>query len=427
MDKRKLMVSILAGFMAFVMILSLILSLIPARVYARSSSEIQQEIDGLKDQQSVLQEQMEALRAEQDQNKNETADVVERKKTIDQQIGLLYIEINNINQQLEAYSQLIADQQEELDVALAALAALSEKNKERIRAMEEDGSLSYWSVLFKANDFADLLDRLNMVEEIAASDQRRIHEMNDAAQRVAQARDLLTQERAALEETRASLDAAQTELDEKKLESEALLAQLVAKGEEMRSLMGEYENQEDALVAELGAAEAAYNEAKQKEWEAAHPPTEPPASNGGSSSGSSDSGDHYIPPAEGSWIVPCIYVYVSGTYGWRDAPTEGASTYHTGVDLAGAEGTPIYASRSGEVTRAGYNEYNGYYVGINHGDGFSSVYLHMTTYVVDIGDYVTQGQVIGYMGSTGISTGPHLHFTIYYNGSTVNPAEYISI
>lgn len=124
-------------------------------------------------------------------------------------------------------------------------------------------------------------------------------------------------------------------------------------------------------------------------------------------------------------MIPCSYVYISGTYGWREAPTEGASSYHTGIDLAGAAGTPIYASRSGEVTRGGYNEYNGYYVGINHGDGFSSVYLHMTTYVVEIGDYVTQGQLIGYMGETGIATGPHLHLTIYYNGETVNPADFI--
>ena len=420
MKNRRLWVSIVAGILALVMVLTLVLSLLPTRAYAKTSSEIQGEIDDLKEQQTALQEQMEELRARQEQNKNETADVVEQKNAIDQQIGLLYIEIVNINQQISAYNQLIADKQEELDAALENLAALSEKNKERIRAMEEDGKLSYWSVLFKANSFSDLLDRLNMVEEIAASDQRRIQEMNEAARKVAQAQQVLNENKAALEATRISLDNAQAELDEKRQESEVLLAELIAKGEELQELMGEYESKEDELIAEIGAAEQAYNEAKQAEWEAAHPPQ---PSNGGSSGGSSG-GSGIV--SEDYWIVPCSYVYISGTYGWREAPTEGASTFHTGIDLAGATGTPIYASRSGEVTRGGYNDYNGYFVGINHGDGFSSVYLHMTTYVVSIGDYVSQGQLIGYMGETGIATGPHLHLTIYYNGSTVNPADYIN-
>jgi murein DD-endopeptidase MepM/ murein hydrolase activator NlpD len=100
---------------------------------------------------------------------------------------------------------------------------------------------------------------------------------------------------------------------------------------------------------------------------------------------------------------------------------------HNGVDLAGISGTPIYAARSGKVTTATYGSSGGYYVNINHGDGFSSIYLHMTHYIVSAGQYVNQGQVIGYMGSTGASTGPHLHFGIAYNGVYVNPANYISI
>lgn len=430
MKNRKLWVSVMAGILALIMVLTLILSLIPPQAFARSSSEIQSEIDGLKDQQAALQEQMEELRAKQEENQAQTASVVEQKAAIDEQIGLLYIEISNINSQISAYNQLIADKQAELDKAQANLAALSEKNRERIRAMEEDGKLSYWSVLFKANSFSDLLDRLNMVEEIAASDQRRIQEMNEAAQAVADAQQALTARRAELEESLSSLADAQAELDEKREDSEILLGELVANSEELSNLMTEYESQEDALVAEIGAAEQAYNEAKQAEWLAAHPPTQATTASTGSNEGGDtpdEEPDEHPIQSESYWIVPCSYVYVSGSYGWREAPTEGASTFHSGVDLAGAEGTPIYASRSGEVTRGGYNEYNGYYVGINHGDGYSSVYLHMTTYVVGIGDYVSQGQLIGYMGATGIATGPHLHFTIYYNGSTVNPAAYIPI
>ena len=97
------------------------------------------------------------------------------------------------------------------------------------------------------------------------------------------------------------------------------------------------------------------------------------------------------------------------------------------MDLAAPQGTPIYATRSGTVTTATYNSSAGYFVTINHGDGFSSSYLHMTHYIVKAGQSVKAGEVIGYCGSTGTSTGPHLHFTLYYNGSTVNPANYINL
>ena len=116
---------------------------------------------------------------------------------------------------------------------------------------------------------------------------------------------------------------------------------------------------------------------------------------------------------------------MSSPYGYRVHPVYGDWRFHSGVDFGIGEGSPIYATRSGVVTTATYDWSAGYYVTINHGDGFASSYLHMTHYIVTAGDYVDQGQIIGYVGSTGTSTGPHLHFTIYYNGSTVNPMEYL--
>lgn len=111
----------------------------------------------------------------------------------------------------------------------------------------------------------------------------------------------------------------------------------------------------------------------------------------------------------------------------RIHPISGVWKMHYGVDMSAATGTPIYAARSGKVTVASYQAGGaGNYVSINHGDGFSSIYMHMTHYIVSVGQYVTQGQVIGYVGSTGGSTGPHLHFGIAYNGSYVNPMQYVS-
>ena len=429
MRNRKRLVSILAGVMAAIMLLSLILSLIPTRVSAASSSEIKKQIAQLKEDKKELAAQMKEVKQETKENENEIANLVDQKDAIDQEIFLLYEQIENINQQLSAYSLLIADKQDELDEAESKLNALSAKNKERIRAMEEDGEITYWSVLFKASDFSDLLDRLSMIEEIAASDRRRLEEMDAAATEVAVAREALAAEKDELEIVKDELDAAQVVLDEKRAEADAVLAELVQKGFELEDLYAEMEAQEEDVLKEIAQKEKEYNEAKRREWiqymstYVTQPPATQPSSSGGSSGGSSSGGGVV---SSGGWLRPCAYRMVSSPFGNRDAPTAGASTYHQGIDLSAPEGTPIYASRTGVVTTATFGKSAGYYVSINHGDGYSSVYMHMTRYVVSKGQAVSAGQVIGYVGSTGVSTGPHLHFGIAYNGSYVNPANYIA-
>ena len=434
---NKKYVSIMAGVMAAVMLLTLILGLLPAKASAASSSEIKKQIAQLKEEKKALQEQMDEVQGQYEENENEILDTVNKKSTIDQEISLLYDQIDLINQELSSYSLLIADKQDELDAAQARLSELNAKNKERIRAMEEDGSISYWAVLFKASSFSDLLDRLNMIEEIAASDQRRLKEMSAAAEEVAVAREALTAEKDELEVAREELDATQLTLEEKKAEAQELLNELIAHGEELADLFEGFELEEEALMDEIAQKEKEYNEAKHQEWLAymATYTTQPPAttkpsggSSGGSGSGSGGGTSNGSGTASSSgWLVPCSYVKLTSPFGNREAPTAGASTFHKGVDLAGPEGTPIYASRSGVVTTATYSKSAGYYVTINHGDGFSSIYMHMTKYVVKKGAAVSAGQLIGYMGSTGISTGPHLHFGITKDGTYVNPANYVNL
>ena len=425
MKNRKRWVSIMAGIMAAIMLLSLILSLIPTRVNAASSSEIKKQIAQLKEDQKELKNQMKDVQKQTEENEDEIADLVDQKNAIDQEVFLLYEQIENINQQLSAYALLIADKQDELDVAQSHLSALSEKNRARIRAMEEDGEISYWSVLFKANDFSDFLDRLSMVEEIAAADRRRIEEMAKPPPEVATAQAGLEAEKSELELVKDELDAAQVVLDEKRAEADTLLVELIEKGYELEDLYAEMEAEEEEVLKEIAQKEKEYNEAKRQEYiqYMSTYVTQPPATGatGGSSGGSSGGA-----VSSSGWLRPCSYRAVSSPFGNRDAPTAGASTYHQGIDLSAPEGTPIYASRTGVVTTATFGKSAGYYVSINHGDGFSSVYMHMTRYVVRSGQAVSAGQVIGYVGSTGVSTGPHLHFGISYNGKYVNPANYIA-
>ena len=433
MRNRKLLVQILAGVMAFVMLMTLVFSIIPVNVFAaKSSSQIRQEINALKSEQSSIRSQMSTLEAEQDANWESIEEMIAQKDNIDQQINLLHTEILNINEQITAYSLLIAEKQGELDDAQQRLEKLNEENKDRIRAMEEEGSMSYWSVLFKANSFTDLLDRLNMIEEIAAADERRLEEMDAAAKEVAAVKETLALEKVELENSRETLAASQEELDGKRAEADEILVELNEKERELEAKYNEMQAEEDALSASIAASEKAYNEAKAREeeeerkrQEALQQQQNSGSNNSGSNnSGSGDSGSSK-PSSNEKWGQPCSYRRLSSAYGWRVHPITGKNSFHNGVDLANSQGTPIYAVRSGTVTTTTYSSVYGYYVTINHGDGFSSMYAHLTHYIVGNGQHVSKGQVIGYMGSTGWSTGPHLHFTIYYNGSTVNPMNYI--
>jgi len=418
MKNKKVWVAVLSGVLALAMIVTMIAGLLATQVSAKSSSELKSELGKLEDKKDALQEEMDALQGQIDENFSEMEKITAEKNVIDQEIFLLNQQILTVNEQITTYGMLIADKQEELDTAKAHLKELNQKNKERIRAMEEDGSLSYWSVLFKANSFSDLLDRLNMIEEIAAADQRRLKEMDEAAQMVAQAQAALEEERDALEASKLEIAAMQTELEGKRAEADALLMQLNAKGDEFEAMMDEAEEKEQEFIKQIAQKEKEYNEAKKNEQA-----NTAPAPSGNYGVGEIP-GKNVVDGVE--WIIPCKYVYLSSPYGWRIHPVYGYPKFHTGVDLAGPKGTPILASRAGTVTAATYNSGSGYYVTVNHGDGFSTSYLHLTHYIVSVGDTVAAGQVLGYMGSTGVSTGPHLHFTVYYNGNTVNPVNYIS-
>lgn len=429
MKNRKLWVSILAGIMAIVLMLGLVAGVLPSLVDAaktESSSELKKQLDALKADKKKIDAEISKLEGQLSDNLSDMKDIVNQKNTIDQQVFMLYEQVSNLNEQIAAYGTLIADKQEELDQAEAHLAELNEKNKERIRAMEEDGSLSYWSVLFKANDFADLLDRLNMVEEIAASDYRRLKEMDEAAKIVADTKASLEAEMAGLEENKKMLNESQAELEVKRDEADKLLAELLATGAEYEALLDAAEEEAGKLKDDISDKQDDYEAAKYQEWLATSvPPTTAARPSGGSGSGGTAGSSNTVGGI--TWLVPCNYTKFSSPFGYRIHPVYKDWRFHYGVDLSAPRGTPIIASRSGVVTTAKYGSSAGYYVTIDHMDGYSTQYMHMTHYIVSKGDYVTAGQVIGYVGSTGTSTGNHLHFSVLYNGSHVNPANYIKI
>ena len=396
--------SVIALLLAIVMTVGIV----PVGANAATSAEIQKEIDALEEKNAEIQAQIDAIQSQYDANYSDMSDIVTQKKAIDEEIALLSTKIETTNEQIAAYGQLIADTQDELDSAEEELRILSELHRDRVRAMEEGGTISYWEVIFEANSFTDLLDRLNMMQEISAADQRRLEEMRIAADIVSATQMSLESEKTELEATREALAEAEAALEEKRTESDDMLRELEKKSEEFELLLEESEALQDDLMQDIAAKEKELKEAKYDEYLAKL----------------ALQGEN--PPSDATWVTPVSGYTLTSPFGMRTHPVLGYQRMHNGIDMACNQGTPIYATRAGKVTVASYQAGGaGYYVSINHLDGFSSIYMHMTNYVVSAGQTVSQGQLIGYVGSTGLSTGPHLHFGISYAGTYVNPLAYI--
>lgn len=381
---------------------------LPHPAYAATTSEIKDQITDLKVENAVIQAQIDSVRSQYNANASEIQALVDKKNAVDQEIALLHDQVLNINEQLRIYGQMISDAQERLDDANLRLAQLNRQYKERIRAMEEEGEITYWQVIFESSNFTDMLDRMNMVDEIAAADTQRLVDLQVASATVEENQRILNEEMLDLQETRQQLSDSEEMLKVKRTESDDILRELIAQQSEFQAVLDEASKIQDDLLTEIAQ--------KQKELQAAQYKEELVKM--------ALKGEN--PPSNATWIEPVSGYTISSPFGNRKSPTAGASSNHKGVDMACPSGTPIYATRAGTVTVASYQAGGaGYYVSINHGDGFASIYMHMTRYVVRKGQSVAQGELIGYVGSTGVATGPHLHFGVSYGGTYVNPMAYL--
>ena len=405
---------LLCGLLALLLLLSAGAMTLTSPASAASSKELQQELDKLRAQQSDLRKQSSELESEIKENQKQTQTVIEQKYDIDRQITLSSEQIDNLNAQIQQYNQLIAQKQEQAEASEAEEEALQQQYKARLRAMEETGSISYWSILFQANSFSDLLDRVDMIHEIAKSDQIMMKKLSEATAAVEQLRSELEQQKSELQTAQGELSAQEAVLEQQRAEADELLVKIAEESEKMTAEYQGYLDQEAALSAQIAKSQQEYYQALSRE-EAERLAEQ-------------NKNNNYVPDKNGTsgFLYPLPYqVAITDSYGYRIHPLTKKYSWHNGVDFGAAAGTAILAAKSGTVTTAAYSGAWGYYVVINHGDGYSTLYAHQPSLSVSVGDYVTQGQTIGYVGSTGYSTGPHLHFTIYYNGSDVNPFNYI--
>lgn len=417
--------------MAAVLILSLLLSLLATAAHGATSGEVKDQIENLNGQKEEVDKQIEQIENNLAINNKQLKNLVSRKNGIDQQVVLLNQEISLVNQTIAAQNLLIADAQEELDMAQEQYAMLNEAYAARIRVMEEQGDISYWSVIFQANSFADLLDRLTMAAEIARADQQQLQRLRQLAQQVEQAKAELEATKKEMEQSKEDLRQAQDELQEKLAEAEGLMLDLIIKCGEYKLELELGEQLQHDLMIDIAQKSELYDDLLYEEWLATSvPPTTTTAPTTVPPTTSSSSSGHKTNTVNGkTWYTPTKNYTLTSRFGYRTHPVTGEPySYHYGIDLGAAEGTPIYATRDGKVRVTSYEEGGaGWYVSIDHYDGYISVYMHMTHYIVSPGQKVRAGEIIGYVGSTGRSTGPHLHFGIAYKGTYVDPLKFIKL
>ena len=372
-------------------------SLLPETVVVPASAVTQAEIDAMKEEANSLKQQQEEIQDQLDSLAADRENAMARKTLLEQQINATRAEINTIAAQIAKYDELIAQKQEELSQAEAEEQAQYELFCERVRYMEEQGEVSYWSILFSSKDFADLLDNAMMVEEIMDYDN--------------QVMDQLIALREQIEQDKAELETARQEQQDAKAEQEAAQANLQAQESEVDALLSQISNQEDELEAREAQLRAA-SDAATAEIAAAERELAAQIANVPSESG-------FL------WPLPGRY-NLSSLFGSRKHPITGKANNHTGIDIPASSGTSILAAKSGVVTTSTYNNSYGNYVVVSHSDGTSTLYAHMVRRNCSKGDTVSQGQVIGYVGTTGSSTGNHLHFEVRVNGSRVDPINYFT-
>ncbi len=384
---------VLWGAMALLMVVSLVqLEAFAPPVKAVTQAEIDAlkgDASGLKDEKSELQAQVNAI-------KSDKSKAIQTKELLDRQSDVIRQEIANTESLISAYEDLIAQTQAELEA--------TEKREEEqqvlfrrcVREMEEGGTVSYWSVLFNATDFNDLLSRLDAANEI-------IEYRNGVIETLRKLQQQITDKRIALEGQLSEQEAAKEDLVAKKAELDAQVAEATA-------LIKEIQEDQDAAQAMLDAKEKEYNriqqQIKDKERELA-------ASLG--------------PATVGGYIWPeTVSKRITSPHGSRFHPVYKKWKTHNGVDIGGVGyTTPVLATKDGVVIISQKSSSYGHYVVISHGTGNTTLYAHMSSRAVSVGDKVKQGQKIGVTGSTGVSSGPHLHYEVTEGGVRVDPLKYL--
>lgn len=373
----------------------MVLPVLPDAVVLPASAVTQAEINQMKEDAAALKKQRAELQKQLKAIQADKSKALDQKALLEQQINATQAEINNIAAQITQYDQLIAQKETELAATEEKERAQYELFCKRVREMEEQGEVSYWSILFSSDDFSDLLDNAMMVEEIMDYDNQVMNELIAIREQIEADKTALETARQEQKDAKAEQEAAKAELKSQQAQVDALIAEISGQESQVKAAEAKLQAVANAADAEIRAAE------KELASQIANVPSE----------------SGFL------WPLPGRY-NLSSLYGSRKHPVTGKANNHTGIDVPAPSGTPIQACKSGVVTTSTYNNSYGNYVVVSHSDGTSTLYAHMSRRNASKGQTVSQGQVIGYVGTTGSSTGNHLHLEIRVNGSRRDPINY---
>ena len=403
----------------------------------------QDEIDELKEQVKKLEEEKKEYGAQLSALSDDMSAALARKALLDAQIAATEEQITATEEIIAYYeSEIILLEQDievtelELEKARTAAADTYDLYCETVRALEEGGNTTYWGILFGATSFSDMLTRMDFVREVLSYNESVILSYNDLCTEIAageialraqlaEKQDVIT----ATQEARADLEIRSHELENQRAEAIELVLEIDNNQTAYQEIINELEADRADVEAQIKQKEAELAEQRRKEEEARRKAEEARRrSQSGSSGSSSSGGSGSSGGASRGFIWPVPSRRVTSYFGYRTAgATNGVgSTNHKGIDIGQVYySTTVVAAKAGRVSIATFSSSYGNYVMIDHGDGSVTVYAHMSRLLVSAGQRVSQGQAIGVTGSTGHSTGPHLHFEIRINGQYVNPLNYL--
>ena len=452
--KKKILCILLCFTLAFT---AIALAIPAIKAEAATKTELEDKIDELDKQIAANKKKLESLKKDSKKQKEYLETLETQIETVEQkgvslqtQINAIDAEIDSLNKKLKQLGSEIVIIEEDIEKTKKSIKNTqknieesSEHLAERLRAAYMAGDESTLKILMGSDSLATFLTRLEMMKRQSESDKKTIEDFKTKVTK-------LKKDKAKLEEDKASLDGKKSELDLKREEKIEKKNVLTASQKEYKKTMKDLEKKYgeiETYISELDKSSKAYKdyiknlEAERKKADEeidkilkdyyatsnqqsttlasggnANPTTKPNSSNGG-----------YNSNASWAWPLGNASCYISSHYGYRSASISGNS-FHGGTDITGGgiSGKPVYATRAGKVISAvTSNSGYGIYVLIDHGDGYSSLYAHMSARYVNSGDSVSKGQMIGRVGSTGNSTGPHLHFEIRYYGEKKNPMNFV--
>lgn len=385
--RNKAIAKVLAVAVVLIFLAVSIISIIPQ--FGAGAKTAQERIDEAQKKQEEIQKDIDAAKGEKQVS-------VAAKEAIDREISALQTDIDSLSSRIADSDRKIAEKETELQKAQEECDRQYASYCDRAELLLERGSVSYLEILIKADSFEDFLTRAALVQEIAEYDNNKLKTLQKYAEEVKLLKQELEDERATVVALKADADTKMASLEAKRAESQAIIDSISGNISELQKALDAQERAEAAARAEIARL----------------------TSNSASSS---------TPYSGGAFAWPSTSSYITSSYGTRTHPITGKVKTHTGLDIGAAHGTDIYAAADGTVLISGWNT-GGYgnYVVIDHGGGLTTLYAHCSSLVVSAGQRVSKGQVIAKCGSTGMSTGPHLHFEVLKNGAHTNPMPYFN-